>query len=190
MLFRALLFLAPVLCLAAACGGEPDVAAPPPPGTARIHVAGTYRVTGTTVETRTGSEREISGLMILQQDSGRYHARYDLSTVYPSPEGSLDTDMIGSGEGSIEGGTLRGTAETQLVIGTIPGVDAGFALIPRTVGPRVVSTSVATLQPDGSILMEIQSKPKPGEDYAPTVTTLTGTRVAPEELAGAVSQAR
>jgi hypothetical protein len=59
----------------------------------------------------------------------------------------------------------------------IPGVDTKFAFLPRQVGPRIVSTSVAKVLPDGRIEIEIESKPHEGEQYVPTRTALTGRRV-------------
>jgi len=55
--------------------------------------------------------------------------------------------------------------------------------VPREVGPRLVSTSVAEFFADGSIHIELQNQPASGEeDYLPTETTLVGyrTEAAPE----------
>ena len=83
--------------------------------------------------------------------------------------------MIGKGSGTIEGRTLRGSAETQLVISTIPGIDPGFAYIPRTTTTRLVSKSVTTIATDGSMLILIENTAAAGEIYAPTRTTLRGS---------------
>ena len=45
----------------------------------------------------------------------------------------MDTDVIGTGDGTVDGRSLRGRAETQLVIASVPGVDTAFAFVPRTV---------------------------------------------------------
>ena len=61
--------------------------------------------------------------------------------------------------------------------------DVAFAFVPRQVGPRLVSTSVAEFFPDGSIHIELQNQPaSEEEDYLPTETTLVGyrTEAAPE----------
>ena len=51
------------LCLA--CGSEPDVASAPPAAEAALDVAGTYQVSGTTVEVESGRERQIAGTVIM-----------------------------------------------------------------------------------------------------------------------------
>ena len=86
--------------------------------------------------------------------------------------------MIGKGEGQVEGRTLKGTAHTQLVMATVPGVDPGFAFIPRLVSTRIRSNTVATVAADGTVTIEIENQPESGEQYAPTRTTLRGTRVS------------
>jgi hypothetical protein len=58
----------------------------------------------------------------------------------------------------------------------VPGVDTKFAFVPRIVGPRLVSTTVGQLAPDGTLKIEIDNEPAEGQDYAPTRTTLRGTR--------------
>ena len=86
--------------------------------------------------------------------------------------------MIGTGEGRIEGRKLIGTAKTQIVMSTVPGINPGFAFVPRIVGPRLVSANVGRLEADGSIEIQIENAPAPGETYVPTRTTLRGKRVA------------
>ena len=71
---------------------------------------------------------------------------------------------------------LSGTAETQLVMQTVPGVDTEFAFIPRSVGPRLVSTWSARWVNE-VLVVELANQPAPGEDYTPTKTTLRGKRV-------------
>ncbi len=60
---------------------------------------------------------------------------------------------------------------------SVPGIDSGFAFVPRYVGPRIVSTAKGERQSDGTLLIEIESNPAEGESYLPTRTTLRGTRV-------------
>ena len=86
--------------------------------------------------------------------------------------------MIGTGVGTVEGRTLRGTAQTQLSMATVPGVDPSFAFVPRMVSTRIVSTSVTTIATDGTVTIEIENQPAGRDDYAPTRTTLRGTRIS------------
>jgi hypothetical protein len=165
----------------AACGGQ-ELAAPageqavPEP----LPIAGRYEVSGSTVDAHTGYRRDISGSVILAEEGARYSATFDLTTTYPDPaaEKPLAADVIGKGEGAIEGRTLRGEAKTQLVVATVPDVDPGFAFIPRSVSTRIVSSTLATIAADGSVSIEIENRPGPGESYSPTRTTLRGMRVA------------
>ncbi|MCH6563028.1 MAG: hypothetical protein IH800_11525 [Myxococcales bacterium] len=181
MMVRALLFLGFPSLLLMACGSEPDVAAPPPAAAkqAIVSLEGTYRVTGFTVEKESGSQREIAGTVILRQDGDRYISTFNLTTLFPTPDGPLKSDVIGRGEGTIEGRSLRGSAITQIIMAQVPGVDAKFAFIPRFVGPRLVSSTVARLGEDGLLTVEIESEPSEGQTYAATRTTVSGTRIAP-----------
>ena len=45
---------------------------------------------------------------------------------------------------------------------TVPGVDPGFAFIPRMVSTRIVSTSVTQIGPDGSVEIELANAPEGG----------------------------
>jgi hypothetical protein len=161
------------------CGAEPgeppDVAAPVPPSP----IAGVYDVKGVTRPLRgAGEERRIAGTVILKQTGDAYSATFELDTTFPGVSDPVQADVIGKGEGSIEGRTLRGTTHTQLVVSTVPGIDTGFAFVPRIVGARIVSTSVTEIHPDGSVVIELENQPEEGEeDYRPTHTRLTGRRV-------------
>jgi hypothetical protein len=150
-----------------------------------LPIAGRYEVRGDTVAVESGHKREIAGTIILAEAGDGYTATFELSTTYPGAEEALPAEVIGHGEGSIEGRTLRGTAETQLVMATVPGIDPGFAFVPRMVSTRIRSSTVATVATDGSVQIEIENQPAPGEDYAPTRTTLRGSRVSAAGLGGA-----
>lgn len=163
------------LGLAWACGGgeqSPDVAARKTPS-----IAGTWHVTGTTVERDTGHSRDISGHLIMAQEGSHFIATFDLTTDYPTPEGKTQAHVIGKGEGEVQGAALEGSSEIQLVIGTVPGVDVGFAYVPRITTTRLVNTLKGEIQEDGSIVVESENVAAEGEEnYRPTRTTLRGTR--------------
>jgi hypothetical protein len=141
-------------------------------------IAGMYEVTGTTIETGTGQKREISGSVILAEDGTNYTATYHLSTVFEGEEGVLPAEVIGQGAGTIDGRMLRGEAETQLVISSVPGIDPAFAFIPRTTTTRLVSKSVTSIAADGSVEITIENAGAAGEAYRPTRTTLRGARTS------------
>ncbi len=159
------------------CGSSTDVASPPGGGSA-ADLAGMWEVEGTTVEKgNEDSQRDITGTVILSQDGATYTSTFTMKTMFPTPGGaSVDTDVIGTGDGTIDGRNLRGTAQTQLVMASVPGVDTGFAFMPRTVSTRIVSKVRGELRDDGSISLEIESEPAEGEEYVPTRTVLSGRR--------------
>jgi hypothetical protein len=160
-----------------ACGSAPETAAPDAPE-AGAPISGMYAVEGVTTETESGHQRKLSGTIILAEEGTRYTATFSLATTYPGGDQALPAEVIGKGEGSIEGRTLKGTNHTQLVVTTVPGVDPGFAFIPRMVSTRIVSNSVTRLAPDGSVEIELSNAPEPGEDYSPTRTVLSGKRIS------------
>lgn len=158
-----------------ACGAEelpPVDAAPAAP------ISGRYEVEGITVDIATGSQRDISGTVILSENGNSYTATFDLDTVFPTPEGQFQAEVIGEGAGTIEGRTLTGHAKTQVIISSVAGVDPRFAFIPRRTTTRIVSKSTTTIAPDGSVEIQIENEPSEGENYSPTRTTLRGVRVS------------
>ena len=174
-----------VLILAAwaplGCGSDRDRAQPE-----TVAVAGMYEVKGTTVEIGGANKRQISGTIILAEEGSSYTATFNLNTEFPTPDGPVPADVIGKGEGIIAGDTLEGSAQTQIVISSVPGIDTQFAFIPRFVGPRIQSQSVAQLNPDGTISVEIRNQPGEGQEYTPTLTTLRGVRVSSAGLGRSV----
>jgi len=139
--------------------------------------SGTYEVKGMTTDLKSGDTRRIEGYVVLTKQADHWNAKADLSTDFPTQAGAVHTDVIGNGEGTRAGDGLDGTAHTQLIIGLVPGVDAGFGMVPRQVGPRIVSKWNARREKDGSLAIELANSPEKGERYSPTKTTLRGTRV-------------
>jgi hypothetical protein len=168
-----------------ACGSEPEPAGEAA-ATAEVALAdsseitGSYEVEGTTVEIESGRSRRIEGTVILNAKGSTYTATFALKTTYPTPDGPLPADVIGEGSGEVKGGKLRGTSKTQLVMATVPGVDTGFAFVPRHVGPRIVSSSVGSVTKDGTLTIEVENEAAPGVVYPPTRTTLRGERIPDE----------
>ena len=165
-----------------ACGSAPEPA-PPEAAEPGAPISGMYEVSGVTTETASGHHRKLSGTIILAEEGDHYTATFSLATTYPGGKESMPAEVIGKGEGSIEGRTLKGTNHTQLVVATVPGVDPGFAFIPRMVSTRIVSTSVTRLSQDGSVDIELANAPEPGEDYSPSRTVLRGKRISAPGLA-------
>lgn len=164
---------AAVLSLAACGGGNGEVEELP-----ATPIAGMYEVTGETITPATGDTRSISGKIIIAEEGGRYTATFNLTTTYPGAEEALPAEVIGKGEGLVNDRSLTGTAQTQLVMATVPGIDPGFAFVPRMTSTRIVSKSTARVAADGSVQIQIESQPAEGETYTPTRTILSGFRVS------------
>ena len=174
---RCLLFLvllAPLGLLA--CGSQTEDPARAQPQNS-LPISGAYDVKGLTKNIGSIEERRIAGTVIIKQQGDRYTASFELDTTFPGAVEKLQADVIGSGDGVIEGRTLTGSAQMQMVVSTVPGVDTGFAFVPRVVGARIASTSAAEIAPDGSIVIEIENRPAEGDTYQPTRTRLTGARL-------------
>jgi len=140
---------------------------------------GTYRVKGLTTDIRSGDTRRIAGIVVFGGiEDGYYSTKADLETKYPSEGGAVDAHVVGTGTGRPGGeGVVAGKAETQLVLGAVPGLDAEFAFAPRTVGPRIVSTWTAKFRQDGTLIVEFENTGAAGEAYSPTRTKLFGTKI-------------
>jgi hypothetical protein len=179
-----LTILCAALLMIVACERTPESADTSDAAAEAAPIAGMYEVKGATVDSASGSKREISGTVILAEEGENYTATFHLATVVEGAEGVLPAEVIGKGEGIIEGRKLTGEAATQLVISSIPGIDPAFAFIPRSTTTRLVSKSVTTISADGKVEIEISNSPAPGEAYSPTRTTLRGRRVAAARIAG------
>lgn len=171
------------LLAALGCGaGEQE--GPPGEPIQAVPISGRYEVRGVTVDVESGHKREIAGTVILATEGDTYTATFDLNTTYPGADQALPAEVIGKGEGAIEGRTLRGRAETQLVMATVPGIDPGFAYVPRMVSTRIASNTTATVSVDGTVSIEIENEATEGSEYPPTRTTLRGSRVSSAGLGG------
>jgi hypothetical protein len=164
-----------------ACGGGQEAEDRPPEAEAapQVQIGGRYEVTGVTLGLTSESQRPIYGVVNLSVEGDRYKAHFELSTPFPGSEATA-AKVVGAGEGLARGNVLEGTADTQLLVASVPGVDVGFAYVPREVGPRIVSKSRAEFFADGSVRIEIENQPAPGEDYEPTRTSLVGFHSDPK----------
>ncbi len=173
-----LLLCCGAVALAAGCGpaAEPSAPVEETRAPAARSITGQYEVTGVTIDQASGGQRPILGRMSIRVEGDRYTSHFELSTRFPGSE-AVPAEVVGTGEGTVEGDRLRGSADTTLVASSVPGVDVGFAFVPREVGTRIVSTSEARLFDDGSVRIEIENAPAAGVDYAPTRTILVGYRI-------------
>ncbi len=158
------------LLLSALVAPNPAAAADPAPPT-----SGVYEMTGVTVDPATGLQRPIHGTIVVRVQDGRYTTHFEFATLFPGSQATA-AQVTGTGEGRIEGSRLLGEAHTQLSVASAPGVDVGFAYVPREVSPRLLSRSTASFFADGSVRAEIENVAEEGAEYAPTKTTLVGYR--------------
>ncbi len=183
MQHRTLLLGAVALLVACGDASSPEIADVAATGPA-VPLEGTYRVSGTTVDKTTGSERGVSGTIVVKTQGNNYTTTFSLNTTLHGSGEPQKAELIGQGEGAVEGRKLIGTAETQLIVALVPGMDAGFGMLPRVATSRIVNSSTAEITPDGSVRIEIESNPAPGEEYSPSRTTLRGKRISAVGLGG------
>lgn len=157
------------------------------PAAEPLPISGLYEVEGFTIDTPTGAnKRAIGGKVILKQEGDTYTATFELDAEIPGGS-QYEATVIGNGEGSIDGRTLTGTADTQLVESLVPGVDPGFAYIPRSVTTRITSTSRVEITPEGEAVMTIENQGAEVDNeyiYVPSKTRMTGRRIGEAGLAG------
>jgi hypothetical protein len=162
-----------LLSILGAAGHAGSVAPAPP-------ASGVYEMTGVTIDRRTGIQRPIHGTIVVRIEGARYTTHFELSTLFPGSQATA-AQVTGTGDGRVEGDRLVGQAHTQLAVTSAPGVDVGFAYVPREVSPRILSRSTARFFADGSVRAEIENAAEEGSEYAPTKTTLVGYRRAEPE---------
>jgi hypothetical protein len=170
-------------CLTVACGATdpPGGAVAGKPESAAWD--GLFEVSGYTTVRRSGQQRRIEGRVIIARSpagiADPYTATFDLETEFATPEGPIQADVIGSARARPEPKGLAGTAETRILMASIPGLDPTFPWIPGRLGPRVLSKF--TMQPGEDaerFEIEIETEAAPGESYEPTRTTLRARRAA------------
>jgi hypothetical protein len=157
---------------------EPDSETPENAVVDAADFYGTYRVRGRTVERQTGAGRDIKGTVVISGDGDGYKASFKLTTLFPTPDGPSEAQVVGTGSGIVEEGELRGTADTQIILAQVPGVNADFAFLPRHYGPRITSRSTSRINEDGSLTTEIENEAAAGQSYRGTRTTLRGMRIS------------
>lgn len=172
-----------LVSLALACGeasepGSEQVSTPAPAEEAGF--AGMYEVAGVTTDQQTGDTRRITGTVIIAGGGEEaYSTTFSMTTELVTRDGPLKADLIGTGEGRAEGARLVGTAETQMFLAAIPGLDPKFPFIPGRLGPRVVSDFVMDPADAGAYRIEIETRAAPGDAgkaYGSTRTNLRAVR--------------
>ena len=169
---------------AIACGDAgpaPHVSAPPPTSIDGAAVSGSYAVRGITVQALSGEQREIEGTLALDVEDVRYQVSFELATTAPDLPGEVPVRVAGSGRGFLVGDLLTGTTEEWMTLvppeGGLEEVVLEGVELPEKAGRKLVSTSRASFNEDGSFEILLENYPGAGEDYEPSMTVLTGQRL-------------
>lgn len=142
-----------------------------------IEVTGRYQMSGVTTTPGSDLKRKISGVMRIEQAGDLYKASYEFNTKFPGEGAPMDADVIGVGEGKVSGREISGTARTQIVVSSVPGVDTNFAFAPRRVSARIVSSTTGEFEADGTLVIAIESHADEGQTYQSTRTRMRGRRI-------------
>lgn len=179
--------LAGTVALALGCGdaGAPKagpVSAPPPSSIDAATVSGRYAVRGITVQALSGQQREIDGTLELEAGGARYQVSFELDTTAPDLPGAVPVRVVGSGRGFLVGDVLTGTTEEWMTLvppeGGLEALVLEDVTLPAKAGRKIVSTSRASFGEDGSFEIVLENYPAAGADYEPSMTVLTGHRIA------------
>jgi hypothetical protein len=138
-------------------------------------ISGVYRVNGVTVQANTGRLRDVSGTVTLQGHGNGYTATIDLSTLYPTSTGDIPAEIEGKAFGRLVGKHLVGSAETQMRPAAGVGLSGAYgAPVEELV---VVSSFLASIDEHGNLNIQLLNDPAPGQDFSPSITVLSGTRL-------------
>ena len=179
-----LVTLAGLSAFAIACGDAgppPPVSAPLPTSIDGPAVSGSYAVHGITVQALSGEQREIEGTLALDVQDVRYQVSFELATTAPDLPGEVPVRVAGNGRGFLVGEVLTGTTEEWMTLvppeGGLEEVVLADVELPEKAGRKLVSSSHASFNEDGSFEIILQNYPGAGEDYDPSMTVLTGQRL-------------
>ncbi len=137
--------------------------------------SGVYEVRGVTVQSLTGRQRAIAGVLNLGVEGERYRVSFELDTTAPEVGSEASVRVRGDGRGFIVGRIFSGTTEQWMSLkGPAAARDRP---LPPGVGLKLVSSSQASFDDAGVFQILLQNQPAPGQRYTPSITTLAGRRV-------------
>lgn len=150
----------------------PDVAAKEP-----RYIGGRYQVHGTISVKDTGENRAIGGTLILDQRGPEFRTTYQLRTRVRTKDGLVRADVIGRGDGKVEGDKISGTAESQLITATVSGAHGATPYLPRLIGPILRQDASGSVDEHGVIRFELDYTPVEGGPTETSHIVLYGERV-------------
>jgi hypothetical protein len=123
-----------------------------------LDVAGIYELRGETTVQGSPDRFVITGKLVLRQNGGV------LTTVVEAAmrraagnTGPVSAALIGSGEMTLTGNKLAGTAELQSLVSEVAELDVAVPFAPRTAGPVLDAVAEGEVLADGSLKLEIRS---------------------------------
>ncbi len=151
----------------------------PPVGAAESpYIGGRYQVHGSITIKGTGERRAIGGTWIIDQQADSYRSTYSLVTRIKNADGKLvRADVIGRGEGRVQGNRIEGTAESQLILASIGGAYGATPYLPRRLGPVLRQATRGTIDEEGYLRIELDYEPVEGGPQEASHVVLRGQLV-------------
>ncbi len=144
------------------------------------YIGGRFDLRGWTTLSQSGERRAIAGNVIFDQRGADYTATYQLGTRITTDDGPRRASVVGRGSGHITGNVIEGSAETQLIFSSAPGIDVTVPYVPKRFGPIITQLVQGTVDESGELELRIEYRPVEGGPPEASSTVLRGRRVAPE----------
>jgi hypothetical protein len=141
-------------------------------------ISGTYDAHGAQVVEATGARRPLAGRMTFTQEGSAVEVSFHIRgmTRLRPTDRLQPVDYVGSGSGKLDGVELTGRIEVHV----IPVLSStAVASAPRKPAVVIPNDFSGKLEPDGSLRIELEYKPRPGGPPDPLQVEVRGTRVDP-----------
>ena len=90
----------------------------------------------------------------------------------------MRADVVGRGEGRVAGGTLEGTAESQLFLASVGGAHGATPYMPRLMGPILRQATRGSVGEEGELRIELDYTPVEGGPREASHVLLRGQLVS------------
>jgi hypothetical protein len=141
------------------------------------YIGGSWDVRGTITDEATGDRRYVAGSVIIDQQEDRYRSTFHLAGTLDTPQGRRRAEVVGRGEGKVEGRAISGVVETNVVTARLGGTAGVVPFVPKEWGPRTTNTVKGRLNDDGSVTFELRTEAQEDGPGA-THTVIYGVRPA------------
>jgi hypothetical protein len=154
-----------LLLAARLAGAEGDVA----------YVGGAWEVRGTITDVGSGDRRHVAGTVVIDQEDDRFRSTFHLIGTLDTPQGRRRAEVVGRGEGKVEGRVITGTVDSNVVTARLGGAGGVVPFVPKEWGPRTHNTVLGRLNDDGSVTFELHT-PQQADGTGATHTVIHGVR--------------